>query len=139
MVGRKRRPSSQPKRHRMRRSARLVSARAWISKWMSVGRQVRAGDYARRYGVDRYTAHQEMVMIEAPIAPGDQRFAVRPPPVSRTRRRPPEPSQAPPCLVEWGGELIFAVGQTSGGVPFGLEEVEDIFDQEKIDSLSGEP
>jgi hypothetical protein len=107
---------------------------------MSAGRQVRAGDYAARYGVDRYTAHQEMVMLEIPIAPGDRRFAVRPPPVPRVRRRAPEPSPELPDVVEWGGQLIFVVGHTSGGAPYGptIEEIEDLFDPAEIECLLGE-
>ena len=79
-MSRKSRRTAQPRRHRMRRPARLTSARAWILKWMSAGRQVRSGEYPARYGVDRYTAYQEMVILRVPIAAGDRRYAVRPPP-----------------------------------------------------------
>src|SRR6266700_4736247 len=105
-MSRKSRPASQSRRRRLRRPARLVSARAWISKWMSAGRQVRAGDYAARYGVDRYIAHREMVMLKVPIAPGDRRYAVRPSPPARVRRRQPsQPVQETPDLIGWGGPL----------------------------------
>src|SRR6266536_737407 len=135
-MSRKSRPASQPRRRRLRRPARLISARAWISKWMSVGRQVRAGDYAARYGVDRYTAHREMVMLKVPIAPGDRRYAVRPPPPARVRRRQsPEPVQETPDLIEWGGHLMFVVGCTSGGTPYGPseEEMEMLLDPADIE------
>ena len=42
----------QPRRHRMRRQARRESSRAWIAS----GAAVTIKTYARRYGVDRYTA-----------------------------------------------------------------------------------
>jgi hypothetical protein len=111
---------------------------------MSAGRQVRAGDYAARYGVDRYTAHQEMVMLEVPFAPGDRRYAVRPPPRPRVRRRQsPEPVHETPDLIEWGGRLMFVVGYTSGSAPYGpiVEELERSFDPAGIDTLPlrGEP
>ncbi len=141
-MSRKSRQTSQPRRHRLRRPARLISARAWISKWMSAGRQVRAGDYAARYGVDRYTAHQEMVMLQVPIAPGDRRYAVWPPSHARVRRRQsPEPVRETPDLVEWGGQLMFVVGWTSGGAPYGLteEEMETLLHPVDLEPLSGEP
>ncbi len=87
--------TSRPRRHRMRRPVRLVSARAWIASWALAGRQVRAGDYAARYGVDRCTAYREMVMLDVPIAPGDARYAVPPPPRPRVRRLTPRPIQGP--------------------------------------------
>ena|SRR5215471_4182615 len=139
-MSRKSRPTSQPRRHRLRRPARLISARAWISKWMSAGRQVRAGDYAARYGVDRYTAHQEMVMLQVPIALGDRRYAVRPAPRARVRRsKSPEPVPETPDLIEWGGHLMFVVGCTSGGAPYGPseEEMEMFLDPADIGLLRG--
>jgi hypothetical protein len=109
---------------------------------MSAGRQVRAGDYAARYGVDRYTAHQEMVMLRVPIAPGDRRYAVRPPPPARVQRRQPsEPVQGTLDLIEWGGHLTFVVGCTSGGAPYGPseEEMEMLLDPADVELLRGEP
>jgi len=103
---------------------------------------VRAGDYAARYGVDRYTAHQEMVMLEVPIAPGDRRYAVRPPPPARVRRRqPPQPVQETSGMIEWGGRRMFVVGYTSGGAPYGLgeEEVEMLLGPADDELLRGEP
>jgi hypothetical protein len=109
---------------------------------MSAGRQVRAGDYAARYGVDRYTAHQEMVMLEVPIAPGDRRYAVRPPPPARVRQRQPSrPALETPDLIEWGGNSICVVGYTSGGAPYGPseEEMELLLGPADVEVLRGEP
>jgi hypothetical protein len=44
--------------------------------------------FARRYGVDRYTAHDDLVAIGFPVAPEDVRWAVRPP-----ANPPPKSSQ----------------------------------------------
>ena len=139
-MSRKSRPASQPRRRRLRRPARLIAARAWISRWMSAGRQVRAGDYAARYGVDRYTAHQEMVMLKVPIAPGDRRYAVRPPPPAGVRRRQPsQPVQETLDLIEWGGQMMLVVGYTSGGAPYGPSEEEMFLDAADAELLWGEP
>ena len=109
---------------------------------MSAGRQVRAGDYAARYGVDRYTAHLEMVMLEVPIAPGDRRYAVRPPPRARVLpRQSSQPVQETVDLIGWGGCTMFVVGCTSGGAPYGPseEEMEMLLDPVDVEPLRGEP
>jgi hypothetical protein len=109
---------------------------------VSAERQVRAGDYAARYGVDRYTAHREMVMLEVPIAPGDRRYAVRPPPPARVpRRQPSQPVEETLDLIEWGGQMMFVVGCTSGGVPYGPseEEMEMLLDPADVELLREEP
>jgi hypothetical protein len=109
---------------------------------MSAGRQVRAGDYAARYGVDRYTAHQEMVMLKVPIAPGDRRYAVRPPPPARVRQRQPsQPVQEKLDLIEWGRHMMFVVGCTSGGAPYGPseEEMKMLLGPADVELIRGEP
>jgi hypothetical protein len=66
-----------------------------------------------------------MVILDVPIAPGDRRYAVRPSSPGRVRRRqPPQPVQETPDLIGWGGQLIFVVGYTSGGAPYGPSEEE---------------
>lgn len=124
----------------MRRPARLESARSWIATG-AAGRQVRVGDFVARYGVDRYTAYQEMVMLEVPIAPGDQKYAVRPPPRPRTRRKALDPDLRPPQIIEWCGHLMMVIGWTEGGAPYGLgeEELEEIYSPEEIERMCGDP
>lgn len=118
----------------MRSHVRLISARAWIARVLAMGRQVRSGDYAARYGVDRYTAYQELVRLGCPVAPGNRKYAVRPPHRRRIRRSAPRYDPGPPDAIEWGGELMMVMGWTSGGAPYGLnqEEMEGIFGQEEI-------
>jgi len=61
-------------------------------------------------------------MLEVPIAPGDRRYAVRPPRPARVRRRQSsQPVQETPDLIEWGGHLMFVVGCTSGGASLRTE------------------
>ena len=55
----------------MRRQARRESSRAWIAS----GATVTIKTYARRYGVDRYTAYEDLTAIgfPLPIPPGGGR------------------------------------------------------------------
>ncbi|HVL99577.1 MAG TPA: hypothetical protein VM324_09835 [Egibacteraceae bacterium] len=109
----------QPRRHRMRRPARLDSARSWLES----GAEVTVRAYARRYGVDRYTACDELGILGVALSAKDQRWSVRPPPVpKRSRREEPEGVQdgLPDGWLEWGGELMFVAGFTSGGAPYGV-------------------
>jgi hypothetical protein len=105
--------SSQPRFHRMRRKERRTSARSWVAS----GARVSVKAYARRYGVDRYTAREDLIAIGFPIAPGDNRWAVRPPP---TPKRPPsEPDGLDEDWIWIGDRRMFVVGYTSGGAPYG--------------------
>ena len=109
--------SAQPRRHRMRQHARRESARAWVAS----GAPVSVKAFARRYGVDRYTAYADLIAIGFRVAPGDNRWAVRPAP---TPKRPPaEPADFPTDFDEgwvWiGDQRMFVVGYTPGGAPYG--------------------
>jgi hypothetical protein len=66
----------------MRQQARRESARAWVAS----GAPVSVKAFARRYGVDRYTAYADLIAIGFRLAPGDNRWAVRPAPAPK---RPP--------------------------------------------------
>ncbi len=62
----------QPRRHRMRRPTRLDSARSWLQS----GADATVRTYARRYGVDRYTAYDELQLLGVPLAAKDERWSV---------------------------------------------------------------
>ena len=66
--------SAQPRRHRMLQQARRESARAWVAS----GAPVSVKAFARRYGVDCYTAYADLIAIGFCLGPGDNRWAVRP-------------------------------------------------------------
>jgi hypothetical protein len=105
----------QPRRHRMRRQARRESSRAWIAS----GATVTIKTYARRYGVNRYTAYEDLTAIGFPLPDSARRWAHRPPPQPRPRR-----SATPPALLDddWimiDGRPYFIAGCTSGGAPYG--------------------
>ena len=107
------RRSAQPRRHRMRKQARRDSARAWVAS----GAAVSVKAFARRYGVDRYTAYEDLISIGFAFPSGDTRWAVRPAPTPKLPRTAP---------VDLGGHWIwigdqrmFVVGSTPGGAPYG--------------------
>jgi hypothetical protein len=60
----------------MRRQARRESSRAWIAS----GAAVTIKTYARRYGVDRYTAYEDLTAIGFPLPDSARRWGHRPPP-----------------------------------------------------------
>lgn len=108
----------------MPRPARLDSARAWLDSTAEV--TLRA--YARRYGVDRYTAHHELTMLGVTLPVSVEQWSKRPSPVpKRARRSRSDEGESdrvddglPNGWMEWGGEIMFVVGFTSGGAPYGL-------------------
>jgi len=51
----------------MRKAVRRESAKAWLAS----GKQISVKMYARRYGVDRYTAREDLEAIGFQFAPGD--------------------------------------------------------------------
>lgn len=108
----------------MRKAVRRESAKAWLAS----GKQISVKMYARRYGVDRYTAREELEAIGFQFAPGDTRWSKRPDPVPR---KPKAVQDLTPDL-EWvwiGDRLMFVVGYTPGGAPYGwyADEMEDLF------------
>ena len=101
----------------MRQHARRESARAWVAS----GAPVSVKAFARRYGVDCYTAYADLIAIGVRLAPGDNRWAVRPAPAPK--RPPAEPADVPADFDEgwvWiGDQRMFVVGYTPGGTPYG--------------------
>jgi hypothetical protein len=81
----------------MRKAARRESAKAWLGS----GVRVSVKKYAKRYGVDRYTAREDLEAIGFVFAPGDTRWSVRPEPVPRVARADKDTGQDP--QVAWAG------------------------------------
>jgi len=107
----------QPRRHRMRKQARRESSRDWIAS----GATVTIKTYARRYGVDRYTA------IGFPLPDSAQRWAHRPPPQPRPRRSATPPALPDNDWIMMDGRPYFVAGYTPGGAPYRiyLDEMDD--------------
>ncbi len=76
--------------------------------------------YARRYGVDRYTAYEDLTAIGFPLPDSARRGARRPPPQPRPRR-PATPRALPDDdWIMMDGRPYFVAGYTPGGAPYGL-------------------
>jgi hypothetical protein len=111
----------QPRRHRLRKQARRDSARAWIRS----GAKVTVGTYARRYGVDRYTAYEDLAALGFSLPASAAKWAQRPPAVPRKpARRTDEFDDTDPDWVWVGDRRMFVVGYTPGGAPYGCYEDE---------------
>jgi hypothetical protein len=106
----------------MRRQARRESCRAWIAS----GAAVTIKTYARRYGVDRYTAYEDLTAIGFGLPDAARRWAQRPPPRPRPRRSVTSRAVLDDDWIMIDGRPYFVVGYTSGGAPYGsyLDEMD---------------
>ena len=107
----------------MRRQARRESSRAWIAS----GATVTIKTYAHRYGVDRYTAYEDLTATGFPLPDSARRWEHRPSPQLR-----PRPSATPRTILDndWimmDARPYFVAGYTLGGAPYGiyLDEMDD--------------
>ena len=108
-------------RKKAARKARHDAAREWIR---SGAKKVHVRTYARRFGVDRYTAYQDLRAIGFPLTPEEERWAVRPQKQPKRKQPPPDLDDGLDQWVYVGSQRIWVVGYTSGGAPFGLTEDE---------------
>lgn len=84
--------------------------------------------YAKRYDVDKYTAYADLAAIGFALGEREAHWAQRPPAVPRRRT---EPSPAAGSELDWirfGDEIMFVVGYTPGGAPYGYVEPVDEFE-----------
>jgi hypothetical protein len=107
----------------MRRQARRESSRAWIAS----GAAVTTKTYARRYGVDRYTAYEDLTAIGFPLPDSARRWGHRPPPQPRPPRSAIPQALSDDDWIMMDGRPYFVAGYTSGGAPYGiyLDEIDD--------------
>ncbi len=108
-------------RKKAARKARHDAAREWIE---SGAKKVHVRTYARRFGVDRYTAYQDLRAIGFPLTPEEERWAVRPQKQPKRKQPPPDLDDCLDQWVDFGSQRIWVVGYTSGGAPYGLTEDE---------------
>ena len=106
----------------MRKQARRESSRAWIAS----GATVTIKTYARRYGVDRYTAYEDLTAIGFALPDSAQRWAHRPPPQPRPRRSATTRALLDDDWIMIDGRPYFVAGYTWAG-PYGiyLDEMDD--------------
>ena len=105
----------QPRRHRMRQQQRRDSARAWIVS----GATITVKAYAKRYGVDRYAAYDDLTALGCQLPAAAQQWAQRPPSTPRPR---PERRYVhhDDSWIMLDGRPFFVAGYTPGGVPYGI-------------------
>ncbi|GAA0904701.1 hypothetical protein Vau01_098600 [Virgisporangium aurantiacum] len=75
--------------------------------------------YAKRYGVDRYTAYDDLTAVGFALTDSAQQWAHRP---STIPRRTVERATLPVHDKWWivlDGRPFFVAGYTSGGAPYG--------------------
>jgi hypothetical protein len=107
----------QSRQQRIRR--RRDSAREWIRS----GARVTVHGYAKRFGVDRYTAYDDLTTLGLTLPASARRWAQRP------SSSPRHVASGGDGLVDnsWimlNGRQFFVAGFTSGGMPYGIFEDE---------------
>ncbi|MPY81062.1 MAG: hypothetical protein GEV04_22055 [Actinophytocola sp.] len=106
----------QPRHHRMRKQRRRESAGSWIQS----GAKVTIKTYAKRYGVDRYTAYEDLIAIGFALPSSAERWSRRPP--VRPNREPDTHANDDWTVID--GRWYFVAGYTPNGVPYGIFEDE---------------
>lgn len=109
----------------MRQRQRRDSARAWIGS----GATITVKRYAKRYGVDRYTAYDDLTALGFALPVSAHQRAHRPSPTPR----PAASREAGPVDNSWfmlDGRPFFVAGFTPGGVPYGIFEDEMVPDDD---------
>lgn len=132
-----------PRHKRMRRPARLDSARHWL---LSYSGKNLVRSYRKRYGVDWLCAVRELRMLGAEVDPQyvaqlevtlEQRRLER-----QRRKQQPAAEGLSEMLVNSDDTFAYIVGYTSGGAPYGLtwEQWEMLEDEWEMfeDELSDE-
>ena len=105
----------QPRRHRMRWRQRSDSAREWIR----TGATITVKSYAKRYGVDRYTAYEDLTALGFALPDSAQQWAQRPA-VTPRRAAERDVDQVDDWWIMLDGRLFFVAGYTSNGAPYGM-------------------
>lgn len=96
----------------MRKEQRRSSAREWVRTGLQV---VTVRSYARRYGVDGYTAYEDLTAIGFKLpAKAAQHWSKRPPAVPRRRKAPPVAESADDSLIMLDGRMYFIAAGLRG-------------------------
>lgn len=101
----------------MKREARLVSARKWLTEYS--GRRI-VRSYARWFRVDLICAATELQLLGVRFDPEyleRLRTTVR---ERSKRRKKPTPEDSPEDSIESDGNFWYIAGYTRGGVPYGV-------------------
>lgn len=99
----------------MRQRQRRDSAREWIRS----GAVITVKNYAKRYGVDRYTAYEDLTALGFALPDSARQWAKRPA-VTPRRAAERDIDQADDWWIMLDGRLFFVAGYTSNGAPYGI-------------------
>jgi hypothetical protein len=99
----------------MRKQQRRDSAREWVRS----GAAITVKRYAKRYGVDRYTAYDDLIALGVALPASAQRPPSTPRPVARRHAGPVDNS-----WIMLDGRPFFVAGFTLGGAPYGIYDDE---------------
>jgi len=105
----------QSRRHRVRKQQRRDSARAWINS----GATVTLKAYAKRYGVNRYSAYDDLTALESILPATAQHWATRAPATPRRSSTQPV-GDFDDGWIMLDGRRFFVAGYTPGGAPYGV-------------------
>jgi hypothetical protein len=100
----------------MRQRQRRDSAREWIRS----GAAVTVNSYAKRYGVDRYTAYDDLTALGFTLPDSARQWAQRPPATPRGHAERGDDTADDDWWTMLDGRLFFVAGRTSGGAPYGM-------------------
>jgi hypothetical protein len=109
-----------PKRKRMKRAARLQSARHWLPTYE--GKNIVRG-YARWFGVGLECALKEVQLLGVAVDPDyvqQLRETMRQRARSKPLKEPTVPGVPDGYGSEWDDEFACIAGYTSGGAPYGI-------------------
>ena len=116
-MARKKKRIPGPPLHRLKRPARLSSARAWLPSYK--GEKV-VRSYRKRYGVDLLCAIAELQMLNVPLDPIYVE-RVRTTVNNQIKRRAAQRKQpSNDDLMEWDSTFAYIAGYTEGDAPYGL-------------------
>jgi hypothetical protein len=100
----------------MRQRQRRDSAR----EWLRTGATVTVSSYAKRYGIDRYAAYDDLTALGFPLPDVAQRWAQRPPATPRRGGRRGADQADDESWIMLDGRPFLVVGYTPGGAPYGV-------------------
>jgi hypothetical protein len=100
----------------MRQRQRRDSAREWIRS----GAAVTVKSYGKRYGVDRYTAYDDLTALGLALPDSARQWAQRPPANPRGRGERGDDYVDDEWWIMLDGRLFFVAGYTAGGAPYGM-------------------
>src|SRR5262249_28213397 len=115
----------------MRQRQRRDSAREWIGS----GAAVSVKAYAKRDGVDRYTAYDDLTALGYALPISEQQWAKRPPATPRRKAGHCADPVDDESLIMLDGRLFYVAGYTSGGAPYGVFIDETPSDEMSCDEM----